>query len=238
MNAYSYIRENLAAVKETLAELAARRASPPPTLVAVTKSATDEELLALAALGARDMAENRPQELVRRKQLLDAAGYDVRMHEIGHLQSNKVKSILPLTYMIHSLSSLSLAEEIERRAAALSLRIPVLLEINSAKEDSKSGIYPEDALAFYERVRLLPHLAVCGVMTMGPACDEEEIRPYFRLTKNIYDSIGERYGYETETPVLSMGMSDSLRTAVEEGSTLVRIGRRLFVHTKGEISHV
>lgn len=217
-------------MRGALAEIAAARGTPPPTLVAVTKSATDGELLALAALGTADMAENRPQEVVRRKRLLEDAGYTVRMHEIGHLQSNKVKSILPVTYMIHSLSSLSLAEEIERRAAALSLRIPVLLEINSAKEESKSGIFPEDALAFYERVRKLPHLALCGVMTMGPACDAETLRPYFRLTKKIYDSIGERYGYETETPVLSMGMSDSFRTAAEEGSTLVRIGRRLFVH--------
>ena len=230
MESYSYLRDNLDAVRDTLRRHAAGR-SDEITLVAVTKSATDEELLALATLGVHDMAENRPQEVLRRKRLLDDAGYDVRMHEIGHLQTNKVKSILPVTAMIHSLSSLALAEEIERRAAALGIRMPVLIEINSAKEESKSGIFPEDALRFYDSVRGFSHLRLCGVMTMGPLTeDPEAIRPYFRLTKKIFDTIGEQYGYETDSPVLSMGMSDSYAVAAEEGSTLVRVGRRLFVH--------
>lgn len=230
MEPYAYLSENLAAVKDTIARHSGGRRDP-VTLVAVTKSASDEELLALAALGVHDMAENRPQEVLRRKRLLDDAGYAVRMHEIGHLQTNKVKSILPVTAMIHSLSSLPLAEEIERRAAALGITMPVLVEINSAKEESKSGIYPEDALRFYDAVRGFSHLKMCGVMTMGPVTeDPEAIRPYFRLTKKIFDTIGEQYGYETDSPVLSMGMSDSYGVAVEEGSTLVRVGRRLFVH--------
>lgn len=230
MESYSYLRENLDAVKDTVLRHGAGRGDK-VTIVAVTKSASDEELLALAALGVCDMAENRPQEVLRRKRLLDEAGYAVRMHEIGHLQTNKVKSILPVTAMIHSLSSLPLAEEIERRAAALGIRMPVLIEINSAKEESKSGIFPEDAPRFYESVRPFPHLALCGVMTMGPLTeDPEAIRPYFRMTKKIFDTIGEQYGYDTDAPVLSMGMSDSYGVAVEEGSTLVRVGRRLFVH--------
>ena len=231
MESYSYLRENLDAVKDTIARHANGRVDK-ITLVAVTKSASDDEVLALAALGVCDMAENRPQEVLRRKRMLDDAGYAVRMHEIGHLQTNKVKSILPVTAMIHSLSSLPLAEEIERRAAALGIRMPVLVEINSAKEESKSGIFPEDALRFYEAVRAFPHLRLCGVMTMGPFSeDPEAIRPYFRLTKKIFDKIGEQYGYETDSPVLSMGMSDSYGVAAEEGSTLVRVGRRLFVRT-------
>ncbi len=230
MEPYAYLSENLAAVKDTIARHSGGRRDP-VTLVAVTKSASDEELLALAALGVHDMAENRPQEVLRRKRLLDDAGYAVRMHEIGHLQTNKVKSILPVTAMIHSLSSLPLAEEIERRAAALGIAMPVLVEINSAKEENKSGIYPEDALRFYDAVRGFSHLKMCGIMTMGPVTeDPEAIRPYFRLTKKIFDTIGEQYGYETDSPVLSMGMSDSYGVAVEEGSTLVRVGRRLFVH--------
>ena len=230
MEPYAYLSENLAAVKDTIARHSGGRRDP-VTLVAVTKSASDEELLALAALGVHDMAENRPQEVLRRKRLLDDAGYAVRMHEIGHLQTNKVKSILPVTAMIHSLSPLPLAEEIERRAAALGIAMPVLVEINSAKEENKSGIYPEDALRFYDAVRGFSHLKMCGIMTMGPVTeDPEAIRPYFRLTKKIFDTIGEQYGYETDSPVLSMGMSDSYGVAVEEGSTLVRVGRRLFVH--------
>ncbi len=230
MESFSYLRKNLEAVNDTILRHGAGR-DDKVTLVAVTKSASDEELLALAALGVCDMAENRPQEVLRRKRLLDGAGYDVRMHEIGHLQTNKVKSILPVTAMIHSLSSLPLAEEIERRAAVLGIRMPVLIEINSAKEESKSGIDPEDALRFYEAVRGFSHLSLCGVMTMGPYSEDPEAsRPYFRITKKIFDTIGEQYGYDTDSPVLSMGMSDSYGVAVEEGSTLVRVGRRLFVH--------
>ena len=185
--------------------------------------------MALAHFGATDMGENRPQEAARRKTLLLENGYEAAMHEIGNLQTNKVKLIADKCTLIHSLDSLSLAKEIDKQAKKLGRKIPVLLEINSGREENKGGILPEDALDFCESLKEFEGLALSGVMTMGPNLEtSEEYRPYFRITKEIFDAIAARFGYETDAPVLSMGMSDSYVTAIEEGATLVRVGRRLF----------
>lgn len=225
--ALSYIERNLYALREELCRLGGGRDI---RLVCVTKSGTDEELLALCEAGARDIAENRPQELVRRGLLLREAGFAPRLHEIGNLQKNKVRHILPLDPLIHSVSSVALAEEIERRAAALDKTVEVLLEINSGRESAKGGALPEEAEEVFCRVRDLSHLRLCGLMTMAPVTETPEgARPYFRETRRLFESLGERYGYATDTPVLSMGMSDSYPIAIQEGSTLVRVGRKLFI---------
>lgn len=230
MTEYSYIQDNTDAVREDLERLAAKAGRDAATLVAVTKSATDEEVLALAALGVQDMAENRPQMLIQRQDLLSANGFAPRMHEIGNLQTNKVKSILGRTALIHSLGSDTLAEEIEKQAEKRKIKVPVLLEVNSGCEENKGGIYPVDAKAFAGWLKDFPHISLCGLMTMAPVVsDPEEERPYFTLTRRLFEEIGEKIGYDTDSPILSMGMSDSYRVAVEEGSTLVRIGRRLFM---------
>ncbi len=224
-----YIDRNYKALLRELEELSASLGRPLPTLVCVTKSGTDEELLALAAAGAADFGENRPSEVKRRKELLSDAGFDVRMHEIGTLQSNKVKLIIDRAALVHSLSSHSTARELEKRAAALDISIPVLVEINSAREENKDGVMPEEAETFIAELAAYPHLNVRGLMTMGPVCEsEEEIRPYFALTKKLFDSLREKFDFGCD-PILSMGMSDSYRVAVKEGSTLVRVGRKLFV---------
>lgn len=235
MQNFGYIHDNLDAVREDIETLAAKLGRSPATLVAVTKSATDEEVLALAALGVSDMAENRPQMLIARQDLLLANGFSPRMHEIGNLQTNKVKSVLPRAALIHSVGSDNLAEEIEKQAEKLGMKVPVLLEINSGCEENKGGIYPVDAKAFAGWIKDFPHISLQGVMTMAPAVsDPEEERPYFSLTRRLFEEIGEKVGYDTDKPILSMGMSDSYRVAIEEGSTLVRIGRRLFKNEKGE----
>jgi pyridoxal phosphate enzyme (YggS family) len=106
--------------------------------------------------------------------------------------------------------------------------IPVLIEVNSAKEEQKSGVFPEDAERLLLDISDYPGISVSGLMTMGPVVDNpEDLRKYFRDTKKLFDTLGERYGFG-DTPTLSMGMSDSYRVAIEEGSTLVRVGRRLF----------
>lgn len=224
-----YIERNYRSLKKEIADLSAALARPEPTLVAVTKSGTDEELLALAAAGACDFGENRPSEVKRRAELLKSSGFDVRMHEIGTLQSNKVKLVIDKAALIHSLSTHSTAREIEKRAAALGITVPVLAEINSAEEESKDGVLPCDAECFIKELSEYPHLKVRGLMTMGPVCDtEEQIRPYFRLTKQLFDRLLDVIDFGCD-PILSMGMSDSYRVAIEEGSTLVRVGRKLFV---------
>ena len=224
-----YIEENYRSLLKEIEDISARLSRPVPTLVCVSKSGTDEELLALAAAGAKDFGENRPGEVKRRAELLREAGFDVRMHEIGTLQSNKVKLIIDKAALVHSLSSHSTARELEKRANALGIKIPVLVEINSAGEENKDGVMPEDAERFIGELSAYPSLIVRGLMTMGPVVEnEEEIRPYFTLTKKLFDTLSERFDFGEE-PILSMGMSDSYRTAIEEGTTLIRVGRKLFV---------
>ena len=220
-----YIKRNLDTTLGRIKELAGEREV---TLVCVTKSGTDEELIELCQAGATDIGENRPQELVRRGKIIKDRGYSPRLHEIGHLQKNKVRHIIEDVALIHSLDNIELAMEIDKRAKAANRVVPVLIEVNSAKEENKSGVMPEDAEEFFLEVKKLENISVVGLMTMGPVCENtEDIRPYFRLTKELFDKLGEKYGYEG-APILSMGMSDSFEVAIEEGANLVRIGRRLF----------
>ena len=200
MDNYSYIKRNYEALVAEIKEYEARL-SRKIKLVCVTKSGTDEELLALCRLGVECIGENRPGELARRGALLSEAGLFPELHEIGNLQRNKVKLIIGSTSLIHSLGSLSLAEEINRQAEKLGRVVPVLIEINSGREENKGGIMPECA---------------------------EDSRKYFRQTKEIFDYLSKSESFG-EDGILSMGMSDSYKVAIEEGSTLVRVGRRLFM---------
>ena len=223
--AFEYIEKNLTDLRCELADISHGR---DVTLVAVTKSGTDEELLALAGAGALCIGENRPQELVRRRALLCEAGYSPIMHQIGNLQRNKVRSVIGAASLIHTVDNLGLADEIEKRAAAAGIIAPVLVEINSASEPQKSGVLPEDTERLLEAILPRQGITVSGLMTMGPVSESaEDLRPYFRLTRRLFDTLSERYGFG-DTKTLSMGMSDSYRVAIEEGSTLVRVGRKLF----------
>ena len=229
MNGFDYIKNNYIALCEELKSISASLARPTPTLVCVTKSGTDEELIALAKAGATDIGENRPQELKRRRELLLENGLTPRFHQIGTLQRNKVKTVIDGAALIHSVDSLKLAADIDRLAEARGIVMPILIEINSAREENKSGVFPEEAENILTEIMKRKSVSVGGLMTMGAVRDdEEEISPYSRLTKKLFDELCEKYGFG-DTPILSMGMSDSYRIAIEEGSTLVRVGRRLFI---------
>ena len=141
--------------------------------------------------------------------------------------------MIDIAALIHSVGKYELAEEISRQAVKLGITVPVLIEVNSGREENKGGALPEDAEALFLKVRELPGISVRGLMTMGPALDDAEaMRPYFRLTKEIYDRINNSYGYDGDG-ILSMGMSDSYAVAIEEGSTLIRVGRKLFDKNEG-----
>lgn len=229
MSEFDYIKRNYDALCEHIAKISARVGVPKPTLVCVTKSGSDDELLALLGAGAEDIGENRPQELHRRGELLLANGFSPRLHEIGNLQSNKAKLIAPIAALTHSLDSHSLAKALEREGEKLGRKIPVLIEVNSAREEQKGGVLPEDAERFLNELSAYQNLEVRGLMTMGPAeCSGDELRGYFALTKKLFDDLNSRYGFGADA-TLSMGMSDSYECAIEEGSTLVRVGRRLFI---------
>ena len=227
MENFDYIKRNYEKLKTEISALSEKYGRA-VRLVCVTKSGTDEELLALVEAGASDIGENRPGELKRRGELLRQHGYTPKLHEIGNLQRNKVKLIVDIADLVHSVGSLRLAAEIDRQAKALGITVPVLAEINSAEEDAKGGRSNDDAEEFVKELKGFENLSVKGLMTMGPVCENpEDIRPYFKLVKSTFDKLKDMQLFDGEG-ILSMGMSDSYKIAIEEGSTLVRVGRRLF----------
>lgn len=226
---FSYIKRNFDELSGELSEIAGRVGVSAPRLVCVTKSGDDEELLALVRAGALDIGENRPGELKRRYELLRGAGLTPNMHEIGTLQRNKIKLIIDTASLIHSVDNIRLARDIDRLAKGIGRKIPVLIEVNSALEESKSGVSPDGCEELLCDIMSLESIKCVGLMTMGPPLDDAEgLRKYFRLTKNLFDKLHESYSFG-DSPILSMGMSDSYRVAIEEGSTLVRVGRKLFI---------
>lgn len=220
-----YIKDNLTAVQAQLA--AARAASPKECrILAAVKYAVAGEIEALLDAGITDVGENRVQQLLENAPLYAARG--VRVHFIGSLQTNKVKYIADKVDMIHSLDSEKLAKEVEKRAAACGRVIDVLVELNMAREEAKTGVYPEDAEGLCRAVLDLPHLRLCGFMTMGPIFDDENAyRTYFKETVTFGNTLWEALSLDGK-PLYSMGMSQSFAAAVKEGADFVRVGRRLF----------
>ena len=227
MSELSYITENLKQVGEVIAaaERAACREGQTVMLAAV-KYATDDELEALLLAGVSQVGENRVQQLLDHWPLLEKSGAQV--HFIGSLQTNKVKYIVDKVKMIHSVDSLRLAAEIDRRARAKGLTVDVLVEINGAREEAKSGVMPEEAEALCAEIAMMPALHLRGFMTMGPRFEDEAgYRAYFASVKEMGDAIWQRRGLPGE-PVYSMGMSESVAPAIAAGAQIVRVGRRLF----------
>ena len=226
----TYLDRNVAQIRTRIADAAqsAGRAPEEITLLAAVKSGEIGEIRYLHRdLGIRDLGENRVQQFLEHYEALREEK-DIRWHFIGSLQTNKVKYIIDKVHMIHSVDSLSLAEEIEKRAAAKGLVINVLVEINSGREESKSGVLPEQAEDLCRALLALPHLRLCGFMTMGPRFESEaDYRAYFAQTVALGATLWHTLGMEGE-PLYSMGMSESFAAAIKEGASFVRVGRRLF----------
>ena len=236
MSDLSYMDANLCAIRERIARAKKARShgDDEVTLLAAIKYTDAEHVNYLhRELGVDDVGENRVQQLLERWELLDRE--DLRIHFIGTLQSNKVKYIIDKVCMIHSLDSLSLAKEIEKQAAKRSLVMDVLVEINSGYEENKSGLAPEEAEAFCLSLSQFPHIRLRGFMTMAPKCENKEAyRKYFQKTYQQCLDIWEKKLHNIDRPIISMGMSESFEPAIEEGATLVRIGRALFAPPIGD----
>ena len=191
-------------------------------LVAVSKFKPVEDIRLAYDAGQRLFGENRPQELAQKAKLLPA---DIQWHFIGHLQTNKVKLILPFVTLIHSVDSEHLLAEIDRQARALGKRVDCLLEVHIARETTKQGFLPEEAEALARHIGDYPNVRLRGVMDMATFTDDSaEVRQEFRTLK----ALSQRLSDIPDCDQVSMGMSEDWRIAVEEGTTLVRIGTSIF----------
>ena len=230
MDKQTYIAERVALVKEKAAAAAQRGGFAPPTLIAVTKKMTDEELFCTLRAGITDIGENYPQNFLKRFELLSGAGIPMpRMHLIGSLQTNKIKLILGKTAMIHSLDRESLLTALQKAAQKENLLVDVLLEINCGREENKGGVFPEDARALAEKMQNAPNLRLLGLMTMAPVCEnKEDYRPFFKEVRALYEQMAADGSFATNAPTLSMGMSGSYEIAAEEGATHIRVGQALY----------
>ena len=213
------IRANLAAVEERTAQACrnAGRSRADVTLVAVTKTFQAEAVKAVIAAGATDVGENRVQEARDKKPLVEG---HAKWHLIGHLQSNKARDAVRLFDVIHSVDSLSLATRIAAAAGAAGKKQTVLLEVNLGGEDQKSGVTPAELPELARAVRALPSLALDGLMAIPPVGPAEQTRRWFRDLRKMRD--------ETGLVHLSMGMTDDFEVAIEEGATIIRVGRAIF----------
>ncbi len=202
-----------------------RELPPGVRLLAATKGRAVEEIEEAIEAGVDLIGENYVQEAARKKEGLRRK---VEWHFIGHLQRNKVKRALEIFDVIETVDSIEIAREIDKRAGAMGRKAFVMIEINSGREPQKAGVMPEDALPLAEEIISLENVELIGVMTMGPRVENpEDIRPYFRLTKEIFDELRYIYGDE-RIRYLSMGMTDTWRIAIEEGANIVRIGTGIF----------
>ena len=216
------------ALPERLAQVraeVARFASQPVTIVAVTKGFGSEAIRAAVAAGVVDIGENRVQEALHKQDELgvEGQGLGIRWHLIGHLQRNKAKHVPGRFELVHSVDSLALATELDKRATGLR----VLLQVNVAGEEQKSGCAPQEASGLARQVAALGNLRLEGLMTVGPFTDDVDVqRRVFRGLRVLRDTINEENG--VWLPTLSMGMSGDYATALAEGATVIRLGTALF----------
>jgi len=226
------IRKNLDAVHEIIAR-AARKAGRSPdeiTLIAVTKTFDIDVIRAAAAAGAKDLGENYVQE-AREKitTLAEGGGSQPRWHFIGGLQKNKAKYAVRLFDLIHSVDSVGLAAELDRRAGLLGKQQDVLIQVNVSEEQQKSGISPEGIIQLVRSVSECENLSVRGVMGMPPfGLDPEISRPYFVTLRDLREKVEAEQIPGVGMDELSMGMSNDYVVAVEEGATMVRVGTAIF----------
>lgn len=229
------VAENLARVREQI-DTAAHRAGRAPTqvrLVAVSKTFSPEAILEAYHAGARELGENRVEEasekIIDVNRQLNAG--KIRWHLIGHLQRRKARDAIALFDVIQSVDTLRLAETLNRHALAEGKKVPLLLQVNVGNDPQKFGFAPEPRaalLADFEKITALPNLRVQGLMTIGPlVASAEQARPHFRALRELRDELAKRFP-AAEWHELSMGMTDDYAVAIEEGATIVRIGRAIF----------
>lgn len=223
-----YIRHNCGKISERIAAAAIRAGRSPEDvkLIAVSKTVGAAAVKKALECGITDLGENRVQELCDKADIIDVK---CNWHLIGHLQTNKVKYIVDRISMIHSLDSLELAAEIQKRAEKAARQIDVLVQVNIAAEDSKFGISPEDAAGFIRILANMGNIRVKGLMTIAPLAENpEDVRWVFASLRKLLIDISKENIDNIDMDYLSMGMTNDFEVAIEEGSNMVRIGTAIF----------
>lgn len=222
------IRENIDRINEEKDRIAASVGKTPGQvlLVGVTKTRTPEEINEAIDAGITDIGENKVQEVVDKFDRVKP----VRWHLIGHLQTNKVKYIIDKVCMIHSVDSMKLAQEIDKRAQQHNLTMDILIQVNAAQEESKFGITTDETRQLIlDILEQCPNIRIRGLMHIAPfAEDPEDVRIYFRQVKELYDQCAAIDHPHLDFRYLSMGMSHDFGVAIEEGSNLIRVGTSIF----------
>ena len=222
------IRENIAHINQLKAEAAQRRgrSGEDVLLVAVTKLHGVDEINEAIDCGITDIGENKVQEIMDKYEHVKP----VRWHLIGHLQTNKVKYIIDKVSMIHSVDSLKLAQEINKRAQQHNLTMDILIQVNSAEEESKFGITTEETGQLIRDILdTCENIRIRGLMCIAPFEENpEDVRVYFAEVKKLYDEYGKMEHPHLDFKYLSMGMSGDFHVAIEEGSNLIRVGTSIF----------
>lgn len=222
------IHDNLEQVRQKIRDACERagRDEREVTLISVSKTKPLSMLREAYEAGARDFGENKVQELMEK---IPEMPEDIRWHMIGHLQRNKVKYIVGKVFLIHSVDSLRLAEEISKEAVKQDTSVNILLEVNVAEEESKFGTALEETAELVLRISKLPKIRICGLMTIAPYVENaEDNRQYFRKLKQLSVDIERKNIDNVSMNVLSMGMTGDYSVAVEEGATYVRVGTGIF----------
>ncbi len=227
------VSENFHKIREKVAVICQKLGRDPDdiTIIGVTKTAEADQIKEAADSGLKDIGENRVQEAQRKFPSLDQWGVKVRRHMIGHLQTNKVKQVLQYFDIIHSVDSLDLAAEIEKRSANANRVTDILVQVNTSGEEQKFGVSKDGFFKLIDEISTLSHVHIRGLMTMAPYTEDKAwVRQTFRDLKILKDAVNVKYSEHKniEMKYLSMGMSDDFEIALEEGSNMIRVGRAIF----------
>jgi len=227
------INDNISDLRQRITRACSRakRDVSEVSVIAVSKSRPCEQIMEVIAAGITNIGENRVQEAKRKiADLTNVSGVSpVKWHLVGHLQTNKVREALKMFDLIHSVDSLHLAVEIDKAAAACAKRQEILLQVNTSFEETKFGLSPDQAFDVILEISRLKNIIVKGLMTIAPmVSNQDEVRPYFRKLKELKDKYNKFSKDTNQLQELSMGMSDDFEAAIEEGATMIRVGRAIF----------
>ena len=215
------IRENIEKIRKVIGGRA--------RLILISKTVDEPRIREAYEAGIRDFGENKVQELMQKKPNLPS---DIRWHFVGHLQTNKVKEVVGQAVLIHSVDSIHLAKEIEKASAKLNLITDILIQVNTSGEVSKFGLKPDGLEDVVGEMTRFAHLRIKGLMTIGPLSrDETKIRASFKMLRDLQKKMKIHYP-DLDWSELSMGMSEDYPAAIEEGSTMIRVGRAVFGERK------